>query len=77
MWEIIPVENTDVTKLIYGEAPKGYKELYPAKPIEIGRIYSVHGEYYFRIIERNSKYIAEVFDYKEFCNKFTATTKAQ
>ena len=76
MWDIEAVENTDIKTLVYGQSPNGYRELYPAKPLEIGKIYSVHGKYFFRIVEKQSIYIAEVYNFEEFYDKIKSATKA-
>lgn len=76
MWDIEAVENTDIKTLAYGQSPNGYRELYPAKPLEIDKIYSVHGQYFFRIVEKQSRYIAEVYNFEEFYDKIKSVTKA-
>lgn len=74
MWAIQPVENYDINDVVYGIVPKGFRELSPAVPLELGKLYRVHGSYFFRLIEKNGKVYPEVYSHSKFYEKFEHST---
>ena len=54
VWEIHPIKNVDISKVINGTPPHGYKEMMKAVPLEIGKIYRVHGKYFLRFSTLNN-----------------------
>lgn len=70
MWVIAPESGTELKKVTYGVAPQGYKETLKAVPLEIGKIYSVLGRYFFRLKQTEGHTIAEVYNLEEFNKKF-------
>lgn len=70
MWVIVPESSSALKKLTYGIVPKGYKETTKAIPLEIDKIYSVLGRYYFRLKRSDSSIEAEIYNIEEFNKKF-------
>ncbi|MFH2045180.1 MAG: hypothetical protein ABIK92_08530 [Pseudomonadota bacterium] len=63
MWWLEPTSNDGVNHVIYGNIPKGYNEVIPAVPLEIGKYYSVCGIYFFRLVEVGDSIKYEIFLY--------------
>jgi hypothetical protein len=69
MWAIDRVEDVALKEVTYGAAPKGYKEVMKAKPLEIGKWYSVDSAYFFRLSRSGNQNKVEVISLKEFSKK--------
>ena len=69
MWAIEAVEKVKLNKFSYGTAPQGYKELEPAKSLELNKLYRVHGEFFFTLYKQDSQVKAKVFNFREFSDK--------
>jgi hypothetical protein len=77
MWVLLPAENAVINHVVYGAAPTGYKELSPAVPLELGKLYRVHGEFFLRLIEIDGSITSEVYSHSEFYEKFASPTDAK
>jgi hypothetical protein len=70
MWELEPTKNMSIKKVVYGTPPDGYKETMKAKPLELGKWYSVHDTYFFRIFRVGDRIESEVIDREGYVEKF-------
>jgi hypothetical protein len=70
MWELTPIGNRNIKKMVYGIPPEGYSESKKAEPLEQNKWYSISDEYYFRIVLDSGKPKAEVLSRREFLKKF-------
>ena len=66
VWSIQPIENKTISKLTYGTTPQGYKEIKKANPLELNKIYSVNGMYFFKMVLSGNTVKAEVYNLSEF-----------
>ena len=70
VWGLEATEDSAISVLIYGAAPKGYKETIKSLPIEVGKIYIMDNLRYFRLIKSGGTIEAEIYNHKEFVAKF-------
>jgi hypothetical protein len=75
MWQIERVEDELLNEITYGVAPKGYKEVMKARPLEVGKWYSVKSEYFFRLTKSGDQNQVEVISLKEFSKKIREERK--
>jgi hypothetical protein len=71
MWLLERVGDERLNEITYGIVPKGYKEITKAKPLEVGRWYSVERRYYFRLTKSGNQTQVEVNRFEEFLKKIT------
>ncbi len=65
MWDIQPTtSNSELKEVVYGLAPRGWKDRIPPEPLEIGKLYTVHYTFFFRIVR-----VGESVEAKEFVRK--------
>lgn len=70
MWAIEARTNAAQKEYQYGKLPDGWLEITPAKPLELGKIYTFHGgAFYFVIYKSGDKYKSEVLSAKEFAER--------
>lgn len=75
MWVIIPEQKVPVREFTYGQIPNGYKETLKAVPLEYGKIYSILGRFFFKIIRTNDGIKIDTYNLKEFNEKFKWNTQ--
>ena len=69
MWAIEPREDAPLKEITYGTVPNGWREVKPVIPLEVGKIYSVNGRYYFWFIKEGNKVRAEIEEVTDFIGK--------
>jgi hypothetical protein len=75
MWRIESVEDVPLKEVTYGFTPKGYGEVMKAKPLEVGKWYSVQSAYFFRLTKSGDQNQVEVISLKEFSKKIREERK--
>ncbi len=59
MWSIVPASTVKLNKFKYGTPPEGWREVAPARPLELGKLYRM-GIHYVRITKENGRLSADV-----------------
>lgn len=70
MWIISNINNARVFDIIYGKVPDGYKENNPAIPLQSGVLYSINGNYFFKLNKNGSEIDVETYNHIDFLKNY-------
>lgn len=59
MWSIVPASTVKLKRFKYGTPPEGWREVVPAQPLELGKLYRM-GIHYVRIVKEDGRISAHV-----------------